>query len=1214
MFILCILISCSMQPQNRSIASGTVQVAAVPFSAALSYDEVKEGSFVGGSLIYSPTNTTVNQLVPGMIIRLYLDHETDPNTTGSNAAYISGYLKIDSIDRGQVTVDYALYNQGSNLFRHAENVVIKTNESIDIDNDQVNDLSYVSAVENDTNTRQGFEDANYLQFLSYSNISKRTLFGLNDSDYPGGRNQTGILVVNPCGAITWDELTLAPSQDTGDSMSITRAVLPDIQVFDRVMDYSTKTVRSVNGIKYSGANTLIVHFDTPNNYTPFELSVTKFSGRIADLQKRYPTKSSLTSRSPSWVIYNLVDRTDGLTLFQGGGFLLSITNHFDLDLGLMGAFNVGFIWVDAWAGAELIANDTIMFYGQFAQSGVKDNKTLICDPSADFMIGPIPCSVSLPIYLGTYSSSSATAYASWGYQLNGQIGAWVHGWASVKIRWKWCFPYPSLSGGIDSGTIQNFSATEVPLTAVFKGNIVIRPYLEIDPTLSICLGLLSFDTPAQFYLEGDITGDAIYSNGVATAYSSTNARGFININFYDGINISAGLDLSFCGYNKYWNLGTLYSTRDQLPYSFNWMEPANPTNIIAPSNFTFDGPTPADGSIILEWQPVQTATGYWLYRSTNNGASFDTSYYLTTTVFKDLTGLNTGVNYTYAVSAINAIKQSVLSPTLTASPTAPPTPYGNVSVTPNADGSLHLTWDPSVPAGTVKLLLLRGTNANNPVWTNSIGIYQNGGSSFATLQTYYDDYQTFYGVTNYYSIACKNYAGVSAKSSETYNTPVKPGQVTGPSFQNVTLQSVTLQWNPVSGALGYWIYRSTNLGGTPVAIGYTNGTTLMDSIYNVQNPLQAGLTYYYQIIATNMVGGGAASTVISNQMAVSGTPVVPITTNQMRIVGTNLLSGYSYLFPNTNVSPGAVYASADGVNYTLASGTQPWSVALPLNPGTNVIWVYAVDAFGMSGTTNVFTNVYIPGLILWSTLNSLESITNPLVGPAGICSNYNPIYNQGSGFGGGVPGTAHYYSYEDQTCVSPFCYFPNTVVPANSGCIEFWAALNFNYGANIATGGAPTFFSIQDGASCWGLNFNQNDGGGGGGLCAFAGGMTNSPGHFGHTATYPYTTTATYASVINDANGQNATWASYIFHHYALIWDMNGVPGTANSRLQVYVDGVPAVSGYYQQPDVLNAPTNGNFYIFPNYIGGSLECVYMVNLKIWNYSKTNFADRFATND
>jgi hypothetical protein len=222
-------------------------------------------------------------------------------------------------------------------------------------------------------------------------------------------------------------------------------------------------------------------------------------------------------------------------------------------------------------------------------------------------------------------------------------------------------------------------------------------------------------------------------------------------------------------------------------------------------------------------------------------------------------------------------------------------------------------------------------------------------------------------------------------------------------------------------------------------------------------------------------------------------------------------------------------------------------------------------------------------LILDCPMDTAGDITHPTVGPPGTIT--------GGTFVTGKHGSAY------STTIGEQVTFPVSVIPADRGCIELWAKLvGFNPNGIIPWGGRPGLVAVNstDLAAYNGytIQFNGNDGWGGGGLEGWAG--------HGNAATSCYSANATYAQVLGDV----AAW-----HHYALSWDKDGVPGT-NNTIQLFLDGArvgsPLICGEDHNPHTFPPLTQGSFVVVTspnNAIGGS---VVIDDLKIWSYAKTDF--------
>jgi hypothetical protein len=221
---------------------------------------------------------------------------------------------------------------------------------------------------------------------------------------------------------------------------------------------------------------------------------------------------------------------------------------------------------------------------------------------------------------------------------------------------------------------------------------------------------------------------------------------------------------------------------------------------------------------------------------------------------------------------------------------------------------------------------------------------------------------------------------------------------------------------------------------------------------------------------------------------------------------------------------------------------------------------------------------YDPRLVYYCTFDAPSAITSPAIGPGGTIA--------GGSFAAGRRGNAFVSSSTEEALL------PNTT-PADRGTVEFWAKLS-GYPDNevIPWGGSPSFLSNSDGNEVW-MGLNGNNGGSAGGLVESRITATS--------ATNCFSTSVTYGQILGDA----AAW-----HHYALAWDSNGVPGSAY-HIQMFLDGRPIGSPTYcgNNNDSTNFPAATGAWWFPvNQNVRVGRSVSIDELKMWNYAKTDFTD------
>jgi hypothetical protein len=257
----------------------------------------------------------------------------------------------------------------------------------------------------------------------------------------------------------------------------------------------------------------------------------------------------------------------------------------------------------------------------------------------------------------------------------------------------------------------------------------------------------------------------------------------------------------------------------------------------------------------------------------------------------------------------------------------------------------------------------------------------------------------------------------------------------------------------------------------------------------------------------------------------------------------------------------------------------------------------AFNDYGTDTSNTATLYVITDSLMLYCTFDDVNSITNPVAGPGGTF-NANPETN----FTTGQVGNAYFANYYESDLVS----FPKVIIPPNRGCIEFWGKLNdMPEYTNDNWGSCPSFFrTVYSGGNppytIYDMGFGGNNGHEGAGLCGCAGQAVDERG--GSIATGSWLEYQTFSSILGDV---------YAWHHYAMVWDINGIPGSSKS-LQIFLDGIPVGScddpsfAFNYCPIEATPPTKGDVKIITNQMGqGSVA---IDEFKIWNYAKTQFID------
>ncbi len=319
--------------------------------------------------------------------------------------------------------------------------------------------------------------------------------------------------------------------------------------------------------------------------------------------------------------------------------------------------------------------------------------------------------------------------------------------------------------------------------------------------------------------------------------------------------------------------------------------PSIPTGLVATAQSTT--------SIFLKFNEASNAEGYVIFKGTSEN-SLEIVDTITETSFTN-SSLLSGTTYYYAVAAFNREGISLRSQTVSAKTqlAVPAAPTG-LSVSAVSSSAIRIQFQ-SVATAT-QYIVSRGTNEGSLTQittTNSLSLV---------------DSNLISGTTYFYAVAATNSSGTSPFSSsvsaKTLNASYPPPTPTG---LTLTAQStsIQLQFNAVSGAKGYIIYRGTSSGSLTVFDTVTT-TFLTD-----QN-LQTGTTYYYAISAYNADGVSARSATSSATTQV--TP--PATPSGLRVSATTTNSITLQFNSVTDATGYKVYSSTDNNSFTqLASIT-----------------------------------------------------------------------------------------------------------------------------------------------------------------------------------------------------------------------------------------------------------------------------------------------------
>ena len=158
-----------------------------------------------------------------------------------------------------------------------------------------------------------------------------------------------------------------------------------------------------------------------------------------------------------------------------------------------------------------------------------------------------------------------------------------------------------------------------------------------------------------------------------------------------------------------------------------------------------------------------------------------------------------------------------------------------------------------------------------------------------------------------------------------------------------TKTSINVSWSSVSGAEGYYVYRSLDVSGSPSRVETTSYTSYTDTM------LSAGTTYYYTVSAWNNAGVGNSS----SPAWVTIVPAVPgnVTANAISAVSIRVTWDSVYGATGYNVYRSTDYPGS----YSLAGSALSTAYTdIDLSPDTT--YYYTVSAYNIGGESNQSTS------------------------------------------------------------------------------------------------------------------------------------------------------------------------------------------------------------------------------------------------------------------
>jgi len=330
----------------------------------------------------------------------------------------------------------------------------------------------------------------------------------------------------------------------------------------------------------------------------------------------------------------------------------------------------------------------------------------------------------------------------------------------------------------------------------------------------------------------------------------------------------------------------------------------------------------SSGAIIISWDPVSNADGYYLHLVPNVGGFALTGNKFACTDTEQIHyNLYADTLYSYKVTAYNSNGESSFSNTASARTFAGvPNPPADVSASAASESSIIINWSAVKHADGYKIY-----RSNE-----SLGYYT---EIDETESTSYTDTDLPVDVRYYYKVSAYNISGESTQSSSVYSQattiPAPPSEVTA---TTQSVDRIIINWPAVHNADSYVVYRSLSESGVYTQIGTTT-----ESSYTSAELIHE-TTYYYKVAAKNGIGEGSKSNSAS-ATTLSGKPKAP-----------SYLSTSNITLSSIRISWSSVSVSAtEYIVYRSSTDTNDYNIITTINSSYTTI--YYTDSGLNHGTT-----------------------------------------------------------------------------------------------------------------------------------------------------------------------------------------------------------------------------------------------------------------------
>ncbi len=421
----------------------------ISHSGAYTLEELRNGAYIGGSILLNPVDLNLSQLKPGMYVPFRIDEYDwvyDGEVQGDIEEHINtdyGYLRILEVLPQDLKIDIILFDESGKISINKHGTLLSQLENLDFNGDSRSDFKFENILSTGS-PRTTDENSFFLTFHSQTvnGIPKNTRDGetsyycsyrIEDPDNvsAGSSLPEDFVAVSLDKNFVFNDMNFKIATSTSFASPTQIAYVSDnfplLKTGDIIYDNHYIQLREVLAVNEADGVTLID--TTPTTMDKIYGSVyVDVQGSVGDLRNRY------SRNSPRWT-KNLLNEKFKLNLYKLGDATADLELDTVMSIEIDAKIQISLTRCSCDVKVSLPSELTTLFKITIpaeVEIPLLDIELFDTPPIA-FLIGGVPVSIHMPISLSVDTKVGGEIELDFGAKMEEEIGARLFG--EIKLSW-----------------------------------------------------------------------------------------------------------------------------------------------------------------------------------------------------------------------------------------------------------------------------------------------------------------------------------------------------------------------------------------------------------------------------------------------------------------------------------------------------------------------------------------------------------------------------------------------------------------------------------------------------------------------------------------------------------------------------------------------------------------------------------------------------------